>query len=234
MTALFSHGNGKKIDGQIGVIYRLNNTEKIDLAKNLEQFYYFVSVPKSDNAICLVKNILTKAIHPALENFKDYGDCSNEQKEQFLYGSNNFINFLNSKLNISFNFFPYSLIQFFHSGTHDALMESVIKFDYDFYLFKGQLLVDFQIKASAKKRDVVAKIETTFTRWLNQMRVVITQGHQLAKENADHGPLKELEYWKLILSKFSYVEEFTRTRVFRNYHYCLKLTKSKLIKVRKL
>jgi dynein heavy chain, axonemal len=104
-----------------------------------------------------------------------------------------------------------------------------IKFEVDNNLFKGFLLAPHQVEETSKRRDKVAEVEKAFYHWMKQIKVCVSQGHQLVRDGPDAGPLKELEHWRNMLTKLNNVVEFTNSRPFRNYLRCLKLSRSKLI-----
>ena len=64
---------------------------------------------------------------------------------------------------------------------------------------------------------------------MKQIKVVVAQGQQIVQELTDSGPLRELEHWRTMLTKFINVIEFTDSRPFKSYLKCLKLSRSKLI-----
>lgn len=121
-----------------------------------------------------------------------------------------------------------------HPGTKNDLISCTIKFDVNNELFKGFLLAPHQIVATSKRRDKVAEVEEAFKHWLRQITVVISQCKQIVLDTPEAGPLKELEHWRMMLTKVSNVFEFTDSRPFQSYMRCLKLSRSKLIRVRKI
>ena len=64
-------------------------------------------------------------------------------------------------------------------------------------LFKGHLLAQHQIEETSRKRDKVAEVEVAFNQWMKQIKVVVSQGQQLPKDNFDSGPLRGLLFSKL-------------------------------------
>lgn len=55
----------------------------------------------------------------------------------------------------------------------------MVEFEVNHELYKGHLLVMFQIVESSRLRDRVYKVEKYFLRWLRSMEIVITQGNLL-------------------------------------------------------
>lgn len=53
---------------------------------------------EGSNIIHVAHEIFVNIVKPALEMLKDYGDCSEMQKREFIYGINSFVKFLGSKL----------------------------------------------------------------------------------------------------------------------------------------
>lgn len=146
-----------------------------------------------------------------MEASKEYGNCTDIHKQDFLYGVDRFLEFLKS--------------------TTNDIVTSSIKFEVDHQLFKGFLLVAHQIEATSKRRDKVAEVENYFYQWMKQIKTVVVRGHQIVHETPESGPLAELEHWRSMLTMFNNVVEFTDTQSFQNHMKCLKLSRSKLIKV---
>ena len=148
---------------------------------------------------------------PALESSSNYGTVSIKEKKNFLHATDSYINFLKS--------------------TKFDLLNSTVKFEVNNDLFKGFLLAPHQIKATSKMRDKVAEVEKTFIIWLHQMQSALCQGNQIRRDPSHVGPAKELEYWRSMYTKYTNILEFTASRPFKSYFLCLKLSKSKLLKV---
>lgn len=123
----------------------------------------------------------------------------------------------------------------FHSrsGIHHDIATCNISFHVNHDLFKGFLLVPHQIEATSKRRDKVAEVEKTFSVWMKQIKIVVVQGNQIVYDGPDAGPQKELEHWRNLLTRFNYVIEFIESKPFRHHKKCLKLSRSKLVEVRK-
>lgn len=54
-------------------------------------------------------------------------------------------------------------------------IQNRIHFEVDHDLYKGFLLVPYQIRATSKKRVKVLEIETIFRKWMKQMEVAVIQ-----------------------------------------------------------
>lgn len=54
-------------------------------------------IPEGENIIDVTYKIFIFVIKPALEQLKDYGNCSEIQKREFIYGIDSFIKFIKSK-----------------------------------------------------------------------------------------------------------------------------------------
>ncbi|KAG5675719.1 hypothetical protein PVAND_005600 [Polypedilum vanderplanki] len=208
MQGIFSSGRGKKILGECVAVYRLDNSTFQDM-KNIENAFYFMPLPTCQNTIESFYEFFLKVLQPTLQVFKDYGECTEREKQNFLYGLSLFLQFLKS--------------------TQENLATCRIEFPFDNDFYKGFLLNEIRIKEASKNREHVSKCEAEFTHWMNQIRVAISQGTQLIQENVDHGPLKELEHWRKMLAKFCHVSEFVKSKMFNNYYLCLKLSKSKIL-----
>lgn len=201
---------------------------------------------------------LSLSVRPALEAASDYGNCTEKRKQDFLYGVDQFLNFLKSKLNSLKSFFvdfdylmfkarkmtslPATFTSRYLTSSSKAFFclhtkLKVIQYRKSFlcYLardsFNNYELIISLLSATSKRRDKVSAVEESFYLWTKQMKVVVAQGHQIVYEGSEYGPLKELEHWRKMLTKFNYVVEFTDSRPFRNYLKCLKLSRSKLIQV---
>lgn len=98
-------------------------------------------------------------------------------------------------------------------------------------LYKGHLLVPFQIEESARRKDRVAEVERYFLRWLRIMETILTQGRQIRRDPPDVGPLNELEAWQQMQTRYASIIEFTSSKPFINHLSCLIKSKSKLVKV---
>lgn len=98
-------------------------------------------------------------------------------------------------------------------------------------LYKGHLLVPFQIEESARLKDRVADVERYFLRWLRIMETILTQGRQIRRDPPDVGPLNELEAWQQMQTRYASIVEFTSSKPFINHLSCLIKSKSKLVKV---
>lgn len=152
-----------------------------------------------------------KVFRPALETSKDYGTITDADKKSFLFGTDSYIKFLRN--------------------TKRDLVEFTVVFEVNHDLFKGFLLAPHQIKATAKMKDKVAEVEKSFLVWIQQMERAATQGNQIRRDPADVGPANELEYWRSMYVKYTTILEFTSTRAFLSFSTCLKLSRSKLLKV---
>jgi dynein heavy chain len=168
-------------------------------------------IPLQKNAIESVYELFRQIFRPALEVSKEYGECTEEQKLNFLYGVINFIKFLNS--------------------TQENLATCRIEFPIDEEFYNGYLMSKDQKDKTPKTRERVLLVEALFSQWLEQIRVVVCQGTQLMSENSDHGPLKELEHWRKMLAKLCHVFEFLQSKMFATYLKCLKISRSKLVSV---
>lgn len=164
---------------------------------------------EGDNVISSISESFGKTVRPFLEVSKEYGLCPEERKKDFLYKIDQFQEFL--------------------TCTKNNITKSKIKFEVSHELYKGFLLVPHQIEATSKRRDKVAEVEQAFSRWMKLIKEVISEWHQIVKVLPTHGPATELEHWRKMLTKFSVVSEFVNSKAFKNFHQCLRLSRSKLI-----
>lgn len=96
-------------------------------------------------------------------------------------------------------------------------------------LYKGHLLVAYQIEETARKRDKVHEIEAILTHWMRQMKTVITQGQQIRRDHYNSGPMNELNYWQEMLTRYSSITEFVSDKPFQHHLQCLIRSRSKLV-----
>lgn len=120
---------------------------------------------------------------------------------------------------------------FWFSADTDTTLQNIVTFEVDNNLYKGHLLVPFQIEESARLKDRVAEVERYFLRWLRIMETILTQGRQIRRDPPDVGPLNELEAWQQMQTRYASIIEFTSSKTFINHLSCLIKSKSKLVKV---
>lgn len=113
----------------------------------------------------------------------------------------------------------------------ESILKQIVEFDVDHDLFKGHLLASFQIEETALNRDLVMKVEQSFTKWMRQIKMILVIGDQVRRDKDDAGPLNELEYWRQNLSAYTSASEFVATQAFQNHLQCLRLSRSKLVAV---
>lgn len=112
--ALFTDGFSRPILGKTLGVYRNKNLKAID-NKTIEnvsfkfkssqfnlktlkfQFIYFINIPEGDSVCGIVHDVFVHVIRPVLAATKDYGNCSIQQKREFVYGIDSFIKFMKSK-----------------------------------------------------------------------------------------------------------------------------------------
>jgi len=208
--ALFSSGKGKKILGQSFFAYRNLNLRPIE-SRTVSDEIFFAVLPDEENVISAIYMNLKLTIRPALGASREYGNCTEHQKEDFLHGVDHFLQFLRS--------------------TKNDIVSCSLNFKVEHALYKGYLLAPHQVEATSKRPEIVAQVEHDFLMWLKQIKSVVAQGHQIRRDGPEDGPLAELEYWRRMLTIFNNVIEFTDSRPFQNFFRCLKLSRSKLIAV---
>lgn len=111
----------------------------------------------------------------------------------------------------------------------ETTLANMVTFEVDHNLYKGQLLMPFQITESSRIYSRVKLVELYFCRWLRKIQMVITQGQQLRCDPPDVGPHNELEYWQQQLGRYTSIVEFVSSRPFLNHLACLVQSKSKLV-----
>lgn len=105
----------------------------------------------------------------------------------------------------------------------------MVEFEVDHNLYKGHLLVPFQITESSRIATRVYVVELYFRRWLHKMQTVMIQGRQVRKDPVNVGPHNELEYWQQQLARYTSIVEFVASKPFLNHLACLVQSKSKLV-----
>ncbi|KFB36573.1 AGAP007675-PA-like protein [Anopheles sinensis] len=201
---------GKVTEIAVG-IRRHSNSKPIEIKGLCDEILFtYISVPDGCSILYMLVSILERVLKPAIQHIRDYGHCIDTQQSNFKYGVDRFINFLKS--------------------TAKDITQRIV-FDYDPDLYKGFLLTSVQVQETARDREKVAHIEHTFHRWLEQMQFALTQGDQIEQASHNVGPLVELEYWRTVLTRYTSISEFTETKVFRQFLQCLKISRSKLVKV---
>lgn len=93
------------------------------------------------------------------------------------------------------------------------------------------MLAPYQIIQSSRDPEKVAKVERSFRRWKRQVESILTQGKQIRRDPPDVGPLNELEHWRQMLSRYTSVVEFVKSKPFLSHLQCLTLSRSKMVKV---
>uniref|UniRef100_A0AAG5D7L6 AAA+ ATPase domain-containing protein n=1 Tax=Anopheles atroparvus TaxID=41427 RepID=A0AAG5D7L6_ANOAO len=209
--AWITDGSASKVTEKAVGVCRHSNAKPIEVkALSDEILFTYITVPVGCTIVYTLVSILENVLKPAIDYIRDYGQCSDTQRSNFKYGVNRFINFLKS--------------------TEKDISQRII-FDYDQNLYKGFLLTTVQVQETARDREKVGRIEQTFHRWMEQMQFASTQGDHIEQAPHHVGPLVELEYWRTVLTRYTSISEFTETKVFRQFLQCLKISRSKLVKV---
>lgn len=112
-------------------------------------------------------------------------------------------------------------------------MQDIITFEVNDMLYKGKLLVPFQIDETSQNRQLVGLAEKYFNGWMRQIRTAIFKGKEIRHDPPTVGPRNELEFWRYTLSLHTSIAEFTATKPFLNHLECMKLSHSKLAYVSK-
>lgn len=191
--------------------YRTSNSRTTELKHVGEDILFtIVEVDKQqESAVTGIYRVLSSVTRPVAGALKGYGLCKPDQKHSFIHGFDNFIDFLKSM---------------------DSDIRNRVGFQVTQELYKGHLLVMWQIQETARNRDLTYSVEKIFQRWMRKIQTVLTQGHQIRRDPNDVGPLHELEYWRSMLIRYISITEFVSSKEFLNHFICLQLSKSKLVK----
>ncbi|XP_052872308.1 dynein axonemal heavy chain 8 [Anopheles cruzii] len=209
--AWITDGQREKVTDLFIAVSRHSNAKTIE-AKGLGDevlFSHAVFTPERSIVYTLLL-LLEHVLSPAIDAIRDYGQCGEVQQSNFKYGVNRFINFLKS--------------------TEKDISQRII-FAVDHRLYKGFLLTPVQVQETARDRERVSEVERIFHRWMEQIQLALTRGDQI--EAAPHyvGPAVELEYWRTVLTRYTSISEFTEQKVFRQFLACLKISRSKLVRL---
>lgn len=194
------------------VVYRNNNKKNIDnrtVSDDIAMFCW--NAPKKDLCLYVIKNFVNGILTRSLEAVSEFGVAEMEQKNKFFHTLNMFNIFLKSS---------------------EATASSRVNFEVSHELFKGFLLVKFQIENSSKDVNRVRLVERYFGQWLHQIQGILVEGKQILRDSADVGPLQMLVNWRRMLARYTSIKEFVSSQAFNNHKTCLILSRSsKLLKV---
>ncbi|EDS37982.1 ciliary dynein heavy chain 5 [Culex quinquefasciatus] len=210
MQTLVTDGAEEQVTNVSVAAFRHNNRKVVEV-KTLGEDIFLVSIaiPEGASIIYTLTWLLENIARPALDSIKDYGYCTDLQKSYFFHGVETFMKFLKS--------------------TEKDISERIM-FEVDHELYKGFLLTKVQVEETVRDREKVYAAERAFARWMRKIEYALTQGNQIRRDPYDVGPLHELEYWRSMLTKYTSIAEFIESQPFLRYQYCLKLSRSKLMK----
>jgi dynein heavy chain, axonemal len=210
MLATCSESAAEQITGTCVLAFRLGNTSNVDV-KNLSEDILITAleVPEGKTLVTTIKETLDRIVSPSIAGFKEFGGCKDIHRKEFIDGIDLFLKFLCST---------------------ETDLDGRIVFEVPHALYKGHLLVLYQITTTAKSRERVAHVEMTFNHWTRQIQTAITEGQQIRRDPPDVGPLNELEFWRSQLATYAAIVEFVNSRPFNNFLACLSLSHSKLLK----
>lgn len=198
------------MQGKCVMAYRTNTKRSVTIRTVADDIIFSViDVEKNESAVTGILKVISQITRPTAGALKDYGRCTHNQKHSFTHGFDNFIQFLRSM---------------------DLDIQNRVYFQVSHGLFKGHLLVMYQIKETSKNRELTEAVERIFLHWMRKVQTVLTQGHQIRRDPNNVGPLHELEYWRSLLTRYTSVVEFVSSKEFLHHFICLKMSKSKLVK----
>lgn len=194
------------------VVYRNNNNKNVEnrsVADDIAMFRF--NADKKDQCLLVIKNFMDRVLLKSIEMVSEFGVAELEQRRKFFHTLDMFNIFLKSS---------------------EATVSSMVNFEVSHELFKGLLLVRFQIEASSKDVKRVRLVERYFGQWMRQIQSILVEGKQIQRDGPDVGPLQMLVNWRKLLARYTSVKEFVSSRAFNNHKSCLILSRSsKLLKV---
>lgn len=200
-----------RMEGPWVIVYRNNNNKSIENRTVSDDVAMFRWVAEDGNCLYVIKEFMKRVLTASLEVVTDFGVAEPEQKRKFFHILNMYNTFLQSS---------------------EAIVSTRVNFDVSHELFKGLLLVKFQIEASAKDITRVRIVERYFANWLRQIQGILVEGKQILRDPPDVGPLQMLVNWRRQLARYTSIMEFVSSRAFNNHKQCLILSRSsKLLKV---
>lgn len=198
--------------GKWVVVYRTNNKKSIDnrtVPEDVATFYWHA--PKKDYCLYVIKNFVDRILAKSLEAATEFGVAEIDQKNKFFHTLNMFDIFLKASA---------------------ATASTRANFEVSHELFKGFLLVKYQIETSSKDVNRVRLVERYFSVWLRQIQGILVEGKQILRDSPDVGPLQMLVNWRRMLARYTSIKEFVSSQAFNNHKACLILSRSsKLLKV---
>ncbi|XP_026846872.1 dynein heavy chain 8, axonemal [Drosophila persimilis] len=192
--------------GKWMVVYRHHNDRSIENRTVSDEVAMFMINAEERNA-CLnvVKTFIDYVLKPSVEAVTEFGLAEKEQLQKFFHILNMYNTFLKSS---------------------EATVSSRVLFDVSHDLFKGFLLVRWQIEASSKIVTRVRLVERYFEQWLRQIQGILVEGKQIQRDTPDVGPLQMLVNWRRMLARYTSITEFVTSRAFNNHKDCLTLSRS--------
>ncbi|XP_036329883.1 dynein heavy chain 8, axonemal-like [Rhagoletis pomonella] len=199
-----------KMKGAWVIIYRNNNNKAIENRTVSDEVAMFRWATEDGNCLYVIKEFVKRVLTASLEVVTDFGVAEPEQKRKFFHILNMYNIFLQSS---------------------EATVSTRVNFEVSHELFKGLLLVKFQIEASAKDVGRVRLVERYFAQWLRQIQGILVESKQILRDPPDVGPLQMLVNWRRQLARYTSIMEFVSSRAFNNHKQCLILSRSsKLLK----
>ncbi|XP_037951167.1 dynein heavy chain 8, axonemal [Teleopsis dalmanni] len=199
------------LKGKWLVVYRNNNNKNVENRLVSDEVGMFIlDARKPDSCLLVVKNFLDDILTKSVESVTDFGVAESQQKEKFFHILDMFNTFMRSS---------------------ERTVSTRVRFDVNHDLFKGRLLVRFQILNTSKDMERVRTVEKYFSQWMKQIQAILTEGQQILRDTPDVGPLQMLVNWRRMLARYTSITEFVASKAFVNHKMCLTLSRaSKLLK----
>lgn len=211
VRAVCTDGLCYELTGKCVACYRINNKKSISM-ENAGEDLSFVSFNVEDGESPLkgMYKVLMNVTNQVLCTNSDRGVCNTIQIVSFFHGYDTFLKFL---------------------AATDSDLDNRVFFDVSHELYKGHLLVPYQIKETSIRPNLVYEVEKSFRRWMRKTEIALLQGRQIRRDPVDVGPLQEKLFWQGLLTKYTSIVEFVASKPFANHFACLIMSRSKLVPV---
>ncbi|KAF5272454.1 hypothetical protein FQR65_LT04922 [Abscondita terminalis] len=212
-------GDSMPILGKGIIVYRLSNSKYLDVKTITETLFYtqFYMSESNNNIVSALYNVMKNVFTPAIQVSKEWGDLNKTEaglqiKSEFMGDYTSFYNYMDkTKIDID------ELVKF---ETNDELA--------------GLIDTPEKIAEGVRNPEVSIKVMTLFRHWLVTIEKIVTQFHQIRREDEFVGPVVEVEYWRKQLSKFTSIVQFCQSDVCQTFIAFATKARHRLLKIWKL
>uniref|UniRef100_A0A336MB49 CSON013031 protein n=1 Tax=Culicoides sonorensis TaxID=179676 RepID=A0A336MB49_CULSO len=184
------------------------SVESIELQDDIT--FHFIDFDKKNDLIAGSNKIQRVISNFCLQNLTNNNALKSGRKEDFVHATQSFTSLL----------------------CHlERYLRHPVIFEVPQNLYKGHMLVPYQILETSRNVDLVFEIEKHFNRWISKISRIIQETKQIKHDSSEVGPHDELEYRQNILINFTKIISFIETKEFNSFLSVLKITKSKLIRI---